>query len=229
MDLASIVTHLHNLTILEIGRSIYFDDHPLPFVLPNLLTLKAWRADSWIPEMKCPNITTLIIDFLPSGPNKDQVLLWISHHRTITRLESCRIGDYERLTNACPQLEHLVIRIQVNYFHPEYIRRPKFPALKTLGLHDGIGGLIPEVFEQVVCLRCLPASHIKSELVMGERKLESLDLLFCSKRGSRARSLEGTLYQEARKTSRMLDVEELQRLGSRYVGDEWLKMSLSWV
>ena len=106
---------------------------------------------------------------------------------------------------------------------------PKFGALKTLALHDGVGVLTSEVFEQLVCMRCLPASHAKSELAMGERELESLELLFCSKRSSRERSLEGALYQEARKTSRMLDVEELQRLGPRYVDDEWLRVSLSWV
>ena len=229
MDLAPILTLLHNVTVLEIGRFIYFEGHPPPFVLPNLLTLKAGRANSWIGQMKCPNITTLVIEFLTSGPNNDQVLLWISHHPTITRLESCRIGDYEQLTKACPQLEHLVIRIQVHCFRPEYIRMPRFGALKTLALHDGVGGLTPEVFEQLVCMRCLPAGHAKSELALGERELESLELLFCSKRSSRERSLEGVLYQEARKTSRMLDVEELQRLGPRYVGDEWLQISLSWV
>lgn len=228
MDLAPIFTHLHNLTFLEIGRHALMESQALPFVLPNLLTLKAWRANWWIDQMKCPNITTFIIDFLPCGPDRDEVLLWISRHPTITRLESWRIDDYERLTNACPQLEHLVIRIQVHCFRPEYIQMPKFPALKTFALHDGVGCLSPEVFEQVVCLRCLPASHAKSELAAGERELERLELLFCSKKKSTQRSLDGTLYQEARKISRMLDVEELQCLGFLYVDDEWLQMSLSW-
>jgi hypothetical protein len=227
MDLAPILTHLHNLTFLEIGHIMGLKPQPIPFVLPNLRTLKARRANWWIDQLKCPSITTFIIDFLLS--DADEVLLWISRHPTITRLESWRIDDYERLTNACPQLEHLVIRIQAHRFRPEYIQMPKFPALKTFALHDGIGCLSPEVFEQVVCSRCLPTSHAKSELATGERELERLELLFCSKKKWRQKSLDGTLYQEARKTSRMLDIEEVQRLGLVYVDDEWLQINLSWV
>jgi hypothetical protein len=105
---------------------------------------------------------------------------------------------------------------------------PKFPALKTFALHDGVGHLSLKGFEQVVCLRCLPPCHVKSELATGEWELERLELLFCSKQRLTQRSLDRTLYQEVKKMSRMLDIEEVQCLGFFYVNDEWLQASLSW-
>jgi hypothetical protein len=110
---------------------------------------------------------------------------------------------------------------------------PRFPALRTLGFHDhehvNIGYITLEAFEQVVRSRCLPASHEKSELAIGERVLESLYVIFLSKRKPTQKDIGGILYQEAKKTSRMLDDKEIRHLGFEYVGYKGLEWSLSWI
>jgi len=232
-DQITILTYLPNLTFLDIDSLSGLKSVPHPFVLPNLHTLKAWCGNTWIRQMTCPRITTFIIDTLGPHTDRDGVLLWISSHPTITRLESYYITNYELLANACPQLEHLVIR-QLEYrFRLDHIRMPRFPALRTLGFHDrehnDIKYLTPEIFEQVVCSRCLPARHAKSQLVTGERELESLYIIFISKKKPTQKHIGGMLYEEAKKTSRMLDDEEIRHLGYKYVGCEGLEWSLSWM
>ena len=54
-----------------------------------------------------------------------------------------------------------------------------------------------------------------------------LDVLFQVDERRRLGHIGGTLYQETTKTSRMLDVWEIDHIGSVYIGDEWLLMSLS--
>jgi hypothetical protein len=230
MDLVSILASLPNLTFLEVGQVGWCENAMNSVVLPNLVTLKALIANSWIYQLRCPKITTFVVDSLRSGPTySDDVLHWISAHPSITRLECRLIDDYHMLANVCPQLEHLVIRGHIDCFHSDQIRTPRFPALKSFGFHDLVGLVTVELFEQLVCSMCLPASHPRSKLAMGERHLERLDLLFCSKKKSVWRRLNGTLYQEAKQTSRMLQMEEIKRLGSMYIGDEWLEMSFSWI
>lgn len=139
---------------------------------------------------------------------------------------------YDLLANACPQLEHLVLRQLSFNFHPDHIRMPRFPALRTLGFHNlednTIRDLTLEIFEQVVRSRCLPASHAESRLVIGERELESLYIIFLSKRKPTQKHIGGMLYQEAKKTSRMLDAKEIRHLGFEYAGYEGLKVDFSW-
>jgi hypothetical protein len=231
LNLADFLPYFPDLTYLDIGL-IYFLDYPSsPFVLPNLRTLKVWDGSTWIYQITCPNITTFIVSFLHSGPVLDDVMLWISLHPTIIRLESGYIEDYEVLSVACPQIEHLVIRNVRNNIPPDSLQLPRFRALKSLGLYVLAGDMdrrsTMENFEQIVSLRCLPASHVKSQLAIGEQVLEKLDILFQIDKRQRPVYIGGTLYQEARKTLMLLDVWELERLA--YIGDEWLQMSLSWV
>jgi hypothetical protein len=230
MYLLPILTSLPNLAFLDVGRIRSCETAMGPVVLPNLLTLKAYIANSWIDQLRCPNIKTLVVEILHSAPTyPDDVLQWISDHPSIKRLECHRIENYHLLAIACPQLEHLVIRSHIDYFHSDQIRMPRFPALKTFGFHDLAGRITVELFEQLVCSMCLPATHARSQLAMGERRLERLDLLFRLKKKSVWRNINGRLYQEAKQTSRMLKMEEIRRLGSRYIGDEWLEMSFAWM
>jgi hypothetical protein len=231
MNRATVLSYLPNLTFLDIEVTSLAKDVPHPFVLPNLHTLKTGSRNSWLHQMTCPSITTFIVDIIPWVADS-AILLWISIHPTITRLGSNCIMKYDLLANACPQLEHLVIR-QLDYdFHPDHIRMPRFPALRTLGFHerdhDTVRDLNLEIFEQVVCSRCLPTSHAKSQLAIGERELESLYIIFLSKRKPTQKHIGGMLYQEAKKTSRMLDAKEIRHLGFEYVGYEGLKVDFSW-
>jgi F-box-like len=241
MESAVILTYLPNLTFLEI--KIHYEPKSVPdsCVLPNLHTLKTWHGNvAWIHQMTCPSITTFIFDIIRSDTDSCGVLRWISIHPTIRRVECRYITLYESLANSCPQLEHLVIG-ELEYFHPDHIRMPRFPALRTLGFHDhgpdafiyhgndALRYLTLELFEQVVRSRCLPASHEQSQLVIGERELESLDIIFLSKKKPTQKHIGGMLYQEAKKTSRMLDAKEIRHLGFKYVGYEGLKWSLSWM
>jgi len=240
MEPVAIFTYLPNLTFLEIGGLCEPKSVPDSTVLPNLHTLKTWHRNDWIHQMTCPSISTFIVDVIYSDTDPCGALRWISIHPTITRVECCYIAHYELLANSCPQLEHLVIG-ELGYFHPDHIRMPRFPALRTLGFHDrghdairyhghdANRYLTPELFEQVVRSRCLPASHEQSQLVMGERELESLDIIFLSKGKPTRKHIEGMLYQEAKRTSRMLDVKEFWHLGLGYVGYQGLKCSLSWM
>jgi hypothetical protein len=233
MELVTILTstYLPNLTFLDIDPLGQPKSVPHSFVLPNLHTLKTWSGNKWIRQMTCPNITTFIVDVIRSDTHPCGVLRWISIHPTITRVECNYVTHYELLANSCPHLEHLVIRKLDRCFHPDHIRMPRFPALKTLGFydhdHDTIGCPTLEIFEQLVRSRCLPASHEKSQLAIGERELESLYIIFLSKKKPTQKDIGGTLYQEAKKTSTMLDAKEMRHLGFRYVGYEGLKWSLS--
>jgi hypothetical protein len=232
LNLAPFVTCFPDLTFLEVGNVHFMKIDQGSFVLPNLRTLKAWVG---IPQLICPNLTTFVTSGLQSGPILDDDMLWISLHPTIKRLESGCIENYEILAIACPQIEHLVIRSVGDYFHPDYLRLPRFPALRTLELHvwheELTEDFTVEKFEGVVSSRCLPASHAMSQLAIGERTLERLDILFGTyKEYSQIPvHIGGTLYQEAKKTSRMLDVWEAHRIGPRYLDCNWLHMSLSWM
>jgi hypothetical protein len=233
LNLAPFLTYFPNLTFLDIRRIYFPENHPSPFVLPNLRTLKVWNGMTWIYQIICPNITTFIVDILHSGPVLDDVMLWISLLPTITRLESGYIENYAVLSIACPQIKHLVIRNVGDDIPQDCLQLPRFPALKTLGLHV-LDKYIDEhstveKFEQLVRSRCLPASHVKSQLAIGERALEKVNILFQIGKRQRPVYIGGMLYQEATKTLTMLDIWELEHLGSAYIGDEWLQTSLSWV
>jgi hypothetical protein len=162
-------------------------------------------------------------------------MLWISLHPTLTRLESYYIENYEVLAIACPQIEHLVIREVGKTFRPDSLLLPRFPALKTLGLYvmgpEITSHPIVEKFEGVVSSRCLPAIHARSQLTIGERTLERLDILFIFNKSQSQRPVHigGTLYQEAKKTSRMLSEWEVYRIGPGYLNWNCLLMSLSWI
>jgi hypothetical protein len=233
LNLAPFLFYFPDLTFLDIGRIYFQESHPSPFVLPNLRTLKVWNGMTWIYQIICPNITTFIVGSLHSGPVLDDVMLWISLLPTITRLESGYIENYAVLSIACPQIKHLVIRNVGDDIPQDCLQLPRFLALKTLGLHV-LDKYIDEhstveKFEQLVRSRCLPASHVKSQLAIGERALEKVNILFQIGKRQRPVYIGGMLYQEATKTLTMLDIWELEHLGSAYIGDEWLQTSLSWV
>ena len=232
LNLAPFILCFPDLTFLEVGNVHFMKIDQGPFVLPNLRTLKTWVR---IPQFICPNLTTFIATCIGSGSVLGDDMPWISLHPTLTRLESCCIENYEALAIACPQIEHLVIQDVGYYLRPDSLLLPRLPALKTLGLYVLSGQLTKhftmEKFEGVVSSRCLPASHAMSQLANGERALERLDILFgINKRRSQSPvHIEGTLYQEAKKTSRMLNEWEVHRIGPGYLRWNWLHMSLSWM
>jgi hypothetical protein len=83
----------------------------------------------------------------------------------------------------------------------------KFVTSATSGIVIRVGGQVAptlhrtvETFEREASSRCLPTSHAESQLAIGERPY----------------ILERRCIREAKETSRMLDIREMDHLGSIY-------------
>jgi hypothetical protein len=150
---------------------------PDPLSLRNLRRLNLrgnHRADSWLHQISCPNLTALDVD---DDIRHERIMSFLSRHTHITSLH---ISSWEALgdiATVLPQVQHLTFRDPQMRLEHIPLLEPKsgayLPALQSLTTWDWQGSLRPHEFEELVRGRCLPSSHPRSLLPIWMKPLKS--------------------------------------------------------
>jgi hypothetical protein len=156
-----------------------------PLSLRNLRRLKLRRfdaADSWLDQISCPNLTALDVQ---EDIRQERVISFLLRHTTITSLH-VRIREMLRdIAAVLPEGQSLTLKgsqLGLNYI-PLLDQNSSvyLPALQSLDTWDWDGNLQPDHFEALVCARCLPSSHPRSQLPSWMKPLKSLAIYYSAR------------------------------------------------
>jgi hypothetical protein len=160
-------------------------------IMPNLTHLES--SYSWLlwDSIQLPSLSTFFyVDDNPSADLRERVVGFIIAHPSLIKLSiSAHHFDLVELSSVAPQVAHLTLdvetfSIRALFEWQEVGSGPTFPNLRTLEIksYDGHASYTCSLadFEKLVRKRCLPPTHIESDL---EANLVPVEILVISAPG----------------------------------------------
>ncbi|KIM24524.1 hypothetical protein M408DRAFT_26993 [Serendipita vermifera MAFF 305830] len=157
----------------------YLNQPPIAIVTLTALEVTDGGTFPWGAPLHFPSLSTLVVHMIEDDL-PDEIYSFLANHPSISNLDVfIDTPDVIQLATMAPQLTKFTVFSYADGLVKTFsdlasasLQGPAFPRLEVLDLRDTFINM--EEFDHFIKTRCLPAEHIKSELIGNCRPLREL-------------------------------------------------------